>query len=192
MSSITSFTASQGAAVGQQKRGVTLSWVPSSVAVDEYVLTRLAKNSDQAADTIYRGVDNSYFDESAIPNQHYEYVITALYNCNGKSSANSATAEGWRSPYGEIAGTILMPDNSSMAGVNVVLQGPDGATVKTITTGADGTFLFDSLSYDISGSTQFAVVPAHTYAQFSYNYTDRKSTRLNSSHKHRSRMPSSA
>ena len=181
---ITSFTASQGAAVGQQKRGVTLSWMPSSVAVDEYVLTRLAKNSDQPADTIYRGVDNSFFDETAIPDQHYDYVITALYNCNGKSSSNSATAEGWRSPYGEIGGTILMPDNSGLAGVNVVLQGPDGATVKTITTGADGTFLFDSLLYDISSSSQFAIVPAHTYAVFSYNYTSAQSASVTLSADH--------
>ena len=181
---ITSFTASQGAAVGQQKRGVTLSWMPSSVAVDEYVLTRLAKNSDQPADTIYRGVDNSFFDETAIPDQHYDYVITALYNCNGKSSSNSATAEGWRSPYGEIGGTILMPDNSGLTNVNVVLQGPDGATVKTITTGADGTFLFDSLLYDISSSSQFAIVPAHTYAVFSYNYTSAQSASVTLSADH--------
>ena len=181
---ITSFTASQGAAVGAQKRGVTLSWVPSSVAVDEYVLTRLAKNSDQAADTIYRGLDNSFFDESAIPNQHYEYVITALYNCNGKSSANSATAEGWRSPYGEISGTILMPDNSGMAGVTVNLEGQDGVTLKSVITGADGTFLFDSLTYDIGSSTQFAVVPAHTYAQFSYNYTSAQSAAVTLSADH--------
>ena len=181
---ITSFTASQGAAVGQQKRGVTLSWMPSSLAVDEYVLTRLAKNSDQPADTIYRGVDNSFFDETAIPDQHYDYVITALYNCNGKSSSNSATAEGWRSPYGEISGTILMPDNSGLTNVNVVLQGPDGATVKTITTGADGTFLFDSLLYDISSSSQFAIVPAHTYAEFSYNYTSAQSASVTLSADH--------
>ena len=181
---ITSFTASQGAAVGAQKRGVNLSWIPSSTAVDEYVLTRLAKNSDQPADTIYRGVDNSFFDETAIPDQHYDYVITALYNCNGKSSANSATAEGWRSPYGEIGGTILMPDNSGLTNVNVVLQGPDGATVKTITTGADGTFLFDSLLYDISSSSQFAIVPAHAYAVFSFNYTSAQSASVTLSADH--------
>ena len=172
---ITSFTASQGAAVGQQKRGVLLSWVPSSVAVDSYSLTRVAKNSDAAADTIYTGQDNSFFDETAVPNQHYEYVVTAHYYCNGKTSDNSASAEGWRSPYGEISGSVLMPDNSGMAGVTVALEGPDGSTVKTMTTGSDGTFLFDSLSYDIGASTQYAVVPAHTYAQFSYNYTSAQS-----------------
>ena len=172
---ITSFTASQGAAVGQQKRGVLLSWVPSSVAVDSYSLTRVAKNSDAAADTLYIGQDNSFFDETAVPNLHYEYVVTAHYNCNGKASDNSASAEGWRSPYGEISGSVLMPDNSGMAGVTVALEGPDGTTVKTMTTGSDGTFLFDSLSYDIGASTQYAVVPAHTYAQFSYNYTSAQS-----------------
>ena len=181
---ITSFTASQGAAVGQQKRGVTLNWTPSSVAVDSYTLARVMKNSDAAADTLYIGQDNTYFDETAVPNQHYEYVITALYNCNGKASANSASAEGWRSPYGEISGTILMPDNSGMAGVSVALQGPDGTTVKSITTGANGVFLFDSLTYDIAGTTQYAVVPTHAYAQFSYNYTSAQSASVTLSADH--------
>ncbi len=181
---IMSFTASQGAAVGAQKRGVLLSWTPSSTAVDEYVLTRVMKNSDASADTIYTGQDNSFFDETAVPNRHYEYVITALYNCNGKASANSASAEGWRSPYGEISGTILMPDNSGMAGVTVALEGQDGTTGKSVVTGADGTFLFDSLTYDISSSTQYAIVPTHTYAQFSYNYTSAQSASVTLSADH--------
>jgi len=181
---IISFTASQGAAVGQQKRGVTLNWTPSSVAVDEYTLTRVAVNSDAAADTIYTGVDNTYFDETAVPNLHYEYVITAHYDCNGKSSANSASAEGWRSPYGEISGTVFMPDNSGMAGVIVALEGPDGTNVKSITTGANGTFLFDSLTYDIGGSTQYAIVPTHTYAKFSYNSTSAQSASVTLSADH--------
>lgn len=181
---ITSFTASQGAAVGQQKRGVMLNWTPSSVAVDEYTLTRVAINSDAAADTLYIGQDNTFFDETAVPNQHYEYVITAHYNCNGKSTDNSATAEGWRSPYGEISGSIMMPDNSGMAGVTVALEGPDGTTVKSITTGANGAFLFDSLTYDINGTTQYAIVPTHTYAQFSYNYTSAQSASVTLSADH--------
>lgn len=181
---ILSFTASQGDAVGQRKRGVVLSWMPSSAAVDEYVLTRLAKNSDQVADTIYRGADNSFFDETAVPDMKYEYAVTALYNCNGKSSANSATAEGWRSPYGEISGSIVLTDNSGMAGVKVVLQGPDGETKKTVITGAEGTFLFDSLRNDISSSTQFAIVPAHTYAIFSYNNTSAQSASVTLSADH--------
>ncbi len=182
---ITSFTASQGATVGQQKRGVTLSWTPSSVAVDEYTLTRVALNSDAAADTIYTGVDNTFFDETAVPNRHYEYVITAHYNCNGKSTANSASAEGWRSPYGEISGTILMPDNSGLAGVTVTLTG-DSLPEEGLqcVTGADGTFLFDSLLYDISSSTQYAVIPTHTYAQFSYNYTSAQSASVTLSADH--------
>ena len=181
---ITSFTASQGAAVGAQKRGVNLNWIPSSTAVDEYVLSRVAVNSDAAADTIYTGTDNSFFDESAIPNQHYEYIITALYNCNGKSSANSATAEGWRSPYGEISGTILMPDNSGLAGVNVDLENEEGTTVKSVITGADGSFLFDSLTYDIAGATQYVIIPTHTYAHFSYNNTSAQSAAVTLSADH--------
>ena len=144
---IASFSASQGAADGQHKRGVLLNWMPSSTAVDEYILTRLMKGSDHSADTIYTGLDNSFFDEAALPGVHYEYVITARYECNGKSSANSATTEGWRTNYGEISGSILMADNSGMAGVEVALQDSTGTVIRTMTTGSDGTYLFDSLKY---------------------------------------------
>ena len=181
---ITSFTASQGAAVGAQKRGVNLNWIPSSTAVDEYVLTRIAKNSDLAADTLFRGLENSFFDETAVPDVRYEYVITALFNCNGKASSNSATAEGWRSPYGEISGTILMPDNSGLAGVKVDLENEEGTTLRSVITGADGSFLFDSLTYDIAGATQYVIIPTHTYAHFSYNNTSAQSAAVTLSADH--------
>ena len=167
---ITSFTASQGATEGYRKTGISLSWTASSMAVDEYVLTRIAKNSDQVPDTLLRTIDTNYFDESVQPNVHYEYTITALYDCNGKHSSNAATAEGWRTPYGQISGAVLMPDNSGMAGVQVSLSA-DGQTIKTITTDATGTYLFDSLSYDLTSGTIYTVTPTSQYGVFSYNNT---------------------
>ncbi|MBR4563697.1 MAG: hypothetical protein IKO26_04520 [Paludibacteraceae bacterium] len=144
---ITNFEATQGDATTAMKAGVLLHWQASSNAVNEYILLRKAVGSDEAADTIYRGIDNSYLDRSAMPNTHYEYTIQTQYVCNGKSTGNYATAEGWRTPYGEISGTILMPDNTGMAGVTVALQDGSGNTIRTMTTNASGAYKFDSLEY---------------------------------------------
>ena len=169
---ITSFTASEGDAVGHHKRGVKLEWMASSTAVDQYVLRRVAKNSDAAPDTIYIGLDNNFFDETAVPNQRYTYSITAVYDCNGKSSRNSAEAVGWRSPYGEISGSVLMPDNSGMAGVTVTITG-DGLPVTGLqcVTDPTGTFKFDSLTYNIATGSNYSIIPTHSYAVFSFNNT---------------------
>ena len=172
---ITLFSTSQGNAVGQRKLGVTLNWIPSSNAVDEFVVTRVRENSDQSADTIYRGLDNSYFDRTAEPNVRYEYTVTSFYYCNGRASEHSATAIGSRSPYGEISGSILMPDNSGLAGVEVALQSPDGTVIRRMTTDATGAYLFDSLTYDIHSGSDYAVIPTHPHAVFSFNNTTAQS-----------------
>ena len=144
---ITSFEATQGDAKTDMKSGVLLRWVASSNAVDKYVLLRRPKDSDVAADTIYQGNDYYYLDRSAMPSTHYEYTIEAHYTCNGKTTVNTSTAEGWRTPYGEISGTILMPDNTGMAGVKVALQDGNNNVIRTITTNASGEYKFDSLEY---------------------------------------------
>ena len=144
---ISNFSATQGDATTAMKSGVLLLWEASNNAVDEFVLLRKTKESDTAADTVYRGIDNSYLDMSSVPNIHYEYIIEAHYTCNGKTTVNSATAEGWRTPYGEISGIILMPDNSGMAGVTVALQDGNGNILRTMTTDASGAYKFDSLEY---------------------------------------------
>ena len=172
---ITSFTATQGEAQGVRKNGIGLAWTASSAAVDEYVLTRIVKNSDMVPDTLLRTVDTYWFDETAKPSVHYEYTVTARYACNGKHTANSASAEGWRTPYGQISGHILMPDNSGMSGVQVSLAasgvGPASAVSRTVTTGADGAFVFDSLEYNLSTGTVYTVTPVSQYGVFSYNNT---------------------
>lgn len=134
------------------------------------MLLRKQVGSTASADTLYTGVDVTYFDLGATPDVHYEYTIVARYECNGRHTENSASAEGWRTPYGEISGAILMPDNSGIAGVSVALQA-DGTTIRTLTTPADGSFRFDSLLYNISGSTDYVVVPTAAYGTFHYNNT---------------------
>ena len=144
---ITRFEATQGDATTAMKPGVLLRWETNSNAVDEFILLRKLKNSDAAPDTIYRGINYDYFDRSAVPDQHYDYTIVATYTCNGNTTSNSQTTEGWRTPYGEISGTINMPDNSGMAGVTVQLQDGDGNIIRTIQTDASGAYKFDSLEY---------------------------------------------
>ena len=167
---VTSFTASQGDARDKLKSGVQLQWTVNSTAVDSFVVKRVIKGSTDAPETIYTGEDNYFFDETAVPDQHYEYTVTAYYTCNGNASTNYKTAEGWRSPYGQISGMIQMPDNTGMAGVQVILSS-NGQTLATITTDATGAYLFDSLSYDLTTGTIYTVTPTSQYGTFSYNNT---------------------
>ena len=165
---IAEFTASQGDARGEMKKGVMLNWTATSQAVDRFVLERQVPFSDAAPDTIYTGTETSYFDDGAVPNQHYFYTITAQFNCNGKGTNNAASAEGWRSQYGEISGKVVLTDNSGMKGVSVALQ-ENNTVIRTLTTDATGKFRFDSLEYNIATGTNYAVVPTHMYAQFDFN-----------------------
>ncbi len=168
---ITQFTASQGSSVGENKRSVALNWTPSSTAVDSYILKRVEKGSDNTPEIIYSGVNSSFNDITAVPNVHYIYTVESQYECNGKHTSSSAEAEGWRSPYGEISGYILMPDNAGMSGVNVSLQGPDGRTLSTVNTDATGFYRFDNLTYDIQSGSNYTVVPTHEHAVFVFNNT---------------------
>jgi hypothetical protein len=102
---------------------------------------------------------------------HYDYTIATHYSCNGRSTSNATTVEGWRTQYGEISGSINMPDNSGMAGVEVALQDTAGTTLRTMNTDATGFFLFDSLAYDATRGAVFIVVPTAQYGTFSYNST---------------------
>ena len=167
---ITEFTATKGQTSDYLKQGVLLNWTATSANVDEYRILRLKKNSDQTPDTFFVGTENTYFDRTSIPNVRYEYTVVALYECNSKLTVNSATTEGWRTPYGEIQGIIQMSDNSGISGVTVALQ-KDGETVRTMTTKADGVFRFDSLLYDLQGGTSYVITPTATYGTFGYNYT---------------------
>ena len=168
---IASFIATQGDARSEMKRGVLLNWKPSNQSVDEYVLQRKIKDSDEADTTLYTGLETSYFDKDAAPDTHYEYTVTAYYSCNGKNTNNYASTEGWRTKYGEIRGSVILSDNSGMNSVKVDLQGSDGTVLRTITTDASGGFVFDSLEYNFTTGTNYAVVPTHKYGVFSFNHT---------------------
>ena len=167
---VTSFTASQGDARDKLKSGVQLQWTVNSTAVDSFIVHRVIKGSTDAPEIIYRGEDNFFFDETAVPNQHYEYTVTAVYTCNGNTTNHPLSAEGWRSPYGQISGMIQMPDNTGMAGVQVILCS-NGQTLATLTTDATGAYLFDSLRYDLTTGTIYTVTPTSQYGTFSYNST---------------------
>ena len=161
---IVSFTATQGDAGTTLKQGVLLNWKPSSSAVDEYILCRIKEGSSDAPDTLYRGIETTFMDITSEPTVHYEYTVSSYYNCNGRSTSNSATTEGWRTPYGEISGSILMSDNSGMSGVKVALQDSTGAVVRTQITGANGTYRFDSLEYyRIECITEPSIYVRYTY-----------------------------
>ena len=172
---ITSFTATQGDAARERKSGVLLQWIPSSAAVDEYVLMRVPTGSTNAPDTIYRGKENNRFDTSAAPGVHYEYTVVSHYECQGKHTDNSATAEGWRTPYGEIGGNVRQTDNSGMTGVQVSLSAGN-QTLRTLTTDAAGAYLFDSLEY--GAGTQYVVSVTSQYGEFSYNGTQSSSAAI--------------
>ena len=177
---IVSFTATQGDAHSFLKQGVLLTWQPSSSAVDEYILSRVASGSSDTPDTLYYGLETNYMDATAVPDVHYEYTVSSHYNCNGKSTSQSATAEGWRTPYGEISGNILMPDNTGISGVKVdLLDLSDSTVIRSIVTDESGSFLFDSLLYYSASAAQtavtskdYSVIPTSEYAQFAFNNTD--------------------
>ena len=146
---IRNFTATQGDATTQMKNGVLLRWETNSNNFDEFLILRKEVNSTASADTLIATTQNSYFDRSATPLTHYEYTVEAVYTCNGRRIVNAATAEGWRTPYGEISGTVSMSDNTGMAGVTVALQDSAGKIVRSMLTDATGAYKFDSLEYNV-------------------------------------------
>lgn len=166
---ITSFTASQGLTDGENKRGVQLKWSASAPSVDEFILLRIPQGSSNVPDTIYRGAEVTWFDQTAVSGQRYEYTVVARYECNGRRTDNNATAIGWRTEFGEIRGVVTQTDNSGMSGVTVSLSG-NGLT-RSMVTGASGAFVFDSLPYDVTTGAIYTITPTSQYGIFSYNNT---------------------
>ena len=165
---IQQFTASQGATEGTLVNSVRLTWQASSTAVDDYVLCRVQKGSDKVPDTLAVTTDNEYNDIDALPGVHYEYTVIARYACNGIASVSSATAEGWRTPFGRITGHVMLADNSGQKGVTVALS-KDGAVIRQMTTDATGEYVFEDVEYDLQSGTSFVITPTAQYGQFSYN-----------------------
>lgn len=171
--SIKTAKASYNDARGDLKRGIMLEWTATTAAVDQYVILRGKHDEEPPHDTVYVGVDNTFFDTSVPHGLFYDYDIHAIYDCNGRHSDNYRRVTGRRSKYGEISGRILMPDNSGMAGVTVSMTKQGEYSTYTRITGADGTFKFDSLlygDYDSDGA-DFTIVPSSQYGTFSFNNT---------------------
>ena len=168
--SILSFSATQGATEGELVNCVHISWQPSSAAVDDYVLCRMEKNSDGVADTLVVTTDNTFTDMDAAPGVHYEYTLTTRYTCNGFTTANTATTEGWRSPYGRISGHVLLADQSGQKGITVTLS-QGGSTIAQVLTTTAGEYVFDKVEYDISSGSSFVITPTAQYGSFTYNGT---------------------
>ncbi|MBE6311939.1 MAG: T9SS type A sorting domain-containing protein [Bacteroidales bacterium] len=165
---VRNFTATQGDATTAMKGGVLLRWETDTNNYDDFVLLRKEEGSTASPDTLVVSQQSSYFDRNAMPNKHYEYTVLARYNCNGKMTINSADAIGWRTPYGEISGAILMPDNTGMAGVTVNLQDSVGTVIRSITTDATGMYKFDSLQY-IGSACEDPTVKVEYESNFSIN-----------------------
>lgn len=165
--------ASYNDARGDMKRGIMLEWTPTTAAVDYYVVIRGEQFGRPPHDTVYVGGENTFFDTSALLTETYEYDIHAIYDCNGHHSDHYKRVLGKRSIYGEISGRILMPDNSGMAGVTVSMTKSGEEYTYTCVTGADGSFMFDSLLYSgyVTKGTDFTIVPSSQYGTFSFNNT---------------------
>ena len=165
--------ASYSDARSDMKRGIMLEWTATTAAVDQYVILRGKYYEEPPHDTVYVGVDNTFFDTDVHSGVEYNYDIHAIYDCNGRHSDHYKRVTGRRSNYGEISGRILMPDNSGMAGVTVSMTKQGEYGTYTRITGADGTFKFDSLLYGgaYSGGADFTIVPTAKYGTFSFNNT---------------------
>ncbi len=167
---ILSFDATQGATEGEQVNCVRLTWLPTSSAVDDYVLCRVEKNSDRVPDTLTVTTENTFTDTEAAPGVHYEYTLTTRYTCNGFMTANTATTEGWRSPYGRISGHVLLADQSGQKGITVTLS-QGGSTIAQVITNTAGEYVFDKVEYDIASGSSFVITPTAQYGSFTYNGT---------------------
>ena len=166
-------SASNQDAQGEMKRGILVQWTPTNAAVDYYVVSRVKNMSAEKEDTVYVGVDNSYFDTQVSPGYVYLYTISAIYDCNNRHSEHHVFRSGIRSGYGEIRGRIIMPDNSGMAGVTVTLTNNSTYPTRTMTTDTDGAFVFDSIDYDFCEpcGTDYTIIPSSQYGTFSFNNT---------------------
>ena len=167
---IRSFSATQGSTEGTLVNAVRLVWQPTSSAVDEYIVCRIEKDSDNVPDTIAITTENTFTDTNALPGVHYEYTLIARYTCNNNTTVNQATAEGWRTPNGRITGHVLLADNSGQKGITVTLS-QDGNTIAQTTTNSAGEYVFYEITYDHATGSQFVITPTTQYGSFSYNGT---------------------
>ena len=153
---ISSFTATQGT----DKKGVELQWEPTPGGVTDYVLARRDHGTDHVFEEVLTTEEPSYLDIKSEPNKHYDYRLTLRFTCNGNYTETSDTIEGWRSPYGSIAGRIKFDDGSGLAGITVSIKSSKDST--KVITKADGSYFADSLLYDAKGTDYSVTVEAQS------------------------------
>ena len=153
---------------GDDRYSVLLTWEQTPGGLDDYLIEKREAGSTAAFDTLTTTTENAYRDRDVVPGKEYEYQLTARYTCNGTTTTSSATATGFRSPYGLISGRIHYADGTGCPKINVTLTSEGMNDIKTVTDGA-GYFEFDSLLY--GEGKDYSVVPTSTYAEFRFNNT---------------------
>ena len=153
---------------GDDRYSVLLTWEQTPGGLDDFLLERREAGSTAAFDSLTTTTENAYRDRDVVPGKEYEYQLTARYTCNGTTTTSSATATGFRSPYGLISGRIHYADGTGCPKINVTLISEGMNDIKTVTD-ETGRFEFDSLLY--GEGKDYSVVPTSTYAEFRFNNT---------------------
>lgn len=160
-----SFTATQGT----DRQGVHLIWIPTAGGVDGYTLSRRKKDTSNEWEQLPIVAGRTDFrDTNTEPDEQWEYRATVGYTCGVTTSADTAYATGWRSPFGSIAGRIHFEDGTGCTGIEVAIES-DGQKLATVTTDESGNYKFDSLRYGTG--TTYTLTPTSQTAQFRYNNT---------------------
>ena len=153
---------------GDDRYSVLLTWEQTPGGLDDFLLERREAGSTAAFDSLTTTTENAYRDRDVVPGKEYEYQLTARYTCNGTTTTSSATATGFRSPYGLISGRIHYADGTGCPGVKVRLEG-EGISGLEVVTDNTGRYTFDSLLY--GEGKDYSIVPTSSYAEFRFNNT---------------------
>lgn len=153
---------------GDDRYSVLLTWEQTPGGLDDFLLERREAGSTAAFDSLTTTTENAYRDRDVVPGKEYEYQLTARYTCNGTTTTSSATATGFRSPYGLISGRIHYADGTGCPGVSVSLTSEGMNDLTTLTDGS-GRYTFDSLLY--GEGKDYSIVPTSSYAEFRFNNT---------------------
>ncbi len=114
--SIASFSVSKG----YYPDYVFLQWNQTDGNADEFHIERRLAGSDNAWTAVANISDaHYYYDRTAAAGKVYEYRIVCRYSCNGVLLQDTATATGWLSSLGSIAGRISYPNGTGDEGVAV-------------------------------------------------------------------------
>ncbi len=119
--------ASFGASRGYYADNIFLQWNQTEGDVDVFKIERrlAGNNGDWTKVAEVQGA-NFYRDNSVEAGKAYEYRVICSYSCFSYTLNDTATAIGWRSAVGSIAGNVLYSNGTGNEGVSVVAV-PQGA-----------------------------------------------------------------